>query len=361
MVMALAAALALLAPSAAAAAAEDGASAGVAQGRVVEIRVSGDAAALARVQLTARELLLRLDVTPVVKALDEPATPATEPAPLVVAYVDLLRVASPTIQIEDGKTHEELTRRELSEVSSLETGVESVLHVLYLAVESKLQVGLERPAPLPPPTPEKKPTPPTANPSEPQRSRLGLDVGPLLRLSSLGDGRFVPGGGLGVEPRADFGHTQAGLMVTAALHGTSELRYEQGSADVRPLQVRVVPTVDWLISRDISAAGGLGAGLDSLIVTPVQAPAAGMAAPSQTAIDPILTALLGVRMPISGRAFLAALASLDLDLAPTSFVVRRGPMSQDLLALPRWRGGFTLAFAFTLAGERRFSKAALEP
>jgi hypothetical protein len=36
-------------------------------------------------------------------------------------------------------------------------------------------------------------------------------------------------------------------------------------------------------------------------------------------------------------------------------------MSQDLLALPRWRGGFTLAFAFTLAGERRFSKAALEP
>jgi hypothetical protein len=186
-------------------------------------------------------------------------------------------------------------------------------------------------------------------------------VGPLLRLSALGDGRFVPGGGLGVEPRADFGPAQAGLMVTAVLHGTSELRYEQGSADVRPLQVRVLPMVDWLISRDVSAAAGLGGGLDSLMMTPVQPPAVGMATRSQTAIDPILTAVLGVRMPISGRAFLAALASLDYDAAPTSFVVRRGPASQDLLALPRWRGGFTLALDFTLAGERRFSKAALEP
>ncbi len=360
MIVALVGALALLAPSAAAAA-EDDTSAGPAQGRVVEIRVSGDAAALSRVKLTARELLLRLDVTPVIKAIDEPVTAATETTPLVIAYVDLLRVTAPSIQIEDGTTHEELTRRELNDVSSLETGVESVLHVLYLAVESKLQVGLERPAPLLPAAPEKRPTPPPERAKPPQGARFGLDVGPLLRLSALGDGRFVPGGGLGVEPRADFGRTQAGLMVTAALHGTSELRYQQGSADVRPLQVRVVPMVDWLISRDMSAAGGVGGGLDSLMVTPVQPPEQGMAAPSQTAIDPILTAFLGVRMPISGRAFLAALASLDYDLAPTSFVAHRGPMSEELLALPRWRGGFTLALDFTLAGERRFSKAAFEP
>lgn len=363
--MALAAALVLLAPSGAAAAADDDASAGLAQGRVVEIRVSGDAAALSQVKLTARELLLRLDVTPVVKAIDEPVTPAIEPAPLVVAYVDLVRVASPSIQIEDGKTHEELTRRELSDVPSLETGVESVLHVMYLAVESKLQVGRERPAPLAPPAPPapqtKKPAPPPAPASTSPRARFGLDVGPLLRLSALGDGRFVPGGGLGVEPRADFGHTQAGLMLTAALHGTSELRYEQGSADVRPLQVRVVPMIDWLISRDVSAAAGLGGGLDALMVRPVQPPAVGMAGPSQTAIDAILTAVLGVRMPISGRTFLVALASLDLDLAPASFGVRRGPENQNLLSLPRWRGGFTLGLDFTLAGERRFSKAALEP
>jgi hypothetical protein len=360
MLMALAAALALLAPSAAAAI-EDEAGAGVTQGRVVEIRVSGDAAALARVKLTARELLLRLDVTPVVKAIDDPVAPPGEPLPLVIAYVDLLRVATPSIDIEDGQTHEELTRRDLTDVSSLETGVESVLHVLYLAVESKLQVGVTRPAPSPPVPPEKRPAPPAPRESQPARSRLGLDVGPLLRLSALGDGRFVPGGGLGVEPRADFGHTQIGVMVTAALHGTSELSFDHGAAEVRPLQVRVVSMFDWLLSRDVSAATGLGAGLDSLMVTPLQPPETGVAAPPQSALDPVLTAVLGARLPISGRAFFAALASLDYDLVPTSFVVRQGPTTHPILALPRLRGGFTLALDFTLAGEKRFSKAALEP
>ena len=52
--------------------------------RVVEIRVSGDAAALGRVRMTARELLRRLDVQPLVRSVDELA-PADEPTPLVVA------------------------------------------------------------------------------------------------------------------------------------------------------------------------------------------------------------------------------------------------------------------------------------
>ena len=128
-----------------------------------------------------------------------------------------------------------------------------------------------------------------------------------------------------------------------------------------PLQVRVVPTFDWLLSREVSAALGLGAGLDSFMVTPLQSPDVGRAAPAQSALDPILTALVGARVPISGRAFLAALASLDLDLAPTRFVAHEGAVSRPLLALPRLRPGFTLALDFTLAGERRFSKAALEP
>ena len=350
-----------------AAAAEDATREGVdvkMPARVVEIRVAGDAAALAKVSITARELLLRLDVTPVVKALDEPPTPATEPVPLVIAYVDLLRVAAPSIDIEDGETHEELTRRNLSDVSSLETGVEAVLHVLYLAVESKLQVGLlppRAPAPVSTPVATKKPVPPVAPGPDRGRSRFGLDVGPLLRLTSLGDGRFVPGGGLGLEPRVDFGRAQAGLMVTAALHGASELKFQRGSADVRPFQVRVAPTFDWLLARDMSAVSGLGAGLDSFLVAPGQAPDAGQAAPAQTAWDPVLTALLGIRMPISGRAFLAALATLDFDVAPTSFVAQRGLTSEPLLTLPRLRGGFTLALDFTVAGERRFSKAAREP
>ena len=353
--MGLAAALALLAPSAAAALETEPAATPSGRARVVEIRVSGDAAALSRVRMTARELLLRLDVQANVKTIDEPETSSSEPAPLVIAYVDLRVVASPSIDIEDGKTHEELTRRNLTELSSLETSVESVLHVLYLTVESKLQVGA---APAPP-AHRKKPAPP-AKRAEPERSHFGFDVGPLLRLSSLGGSRVVPGGGVALEPRADFGRAQASLLVSAVLHGTSELAFARGQAEVRPLQIRVVPTLDWLLSPEVSGCVGFGAGLDSLMVTPVQAPDVGNVTRDQSALDPVVTALLGARVPISGRVFIAALASLDLDVAPTSFVAHEGAMTRSLLQLPRWRGGFTLALGFTAAGERRFSKAGLE-
>jgi len=361
MLMGLGAALALLTPSAGAA--EESEAASVASpirvGRVVEIRVSGDAAALARVRMTARELLLRLDVQPNVRAIDEPETSNSEPTPLVIAYIDLRNTASPSIDIEDGRTRQGLTQRRLSDVTSLETGVEAVLHVLYLAVESTLQVGVQ---PSAPPPPAKKPTPPAPPPERSSTSHFGFDVGPLLRLSSLGGSRIVPGGGLGLEPRADFGRAQAGLFVSAVLHGTSELEFADGEADVRPLQVRVVPTVDWLFSSDVSGCLGFGAGLDSLRVSPTRAPEIGGAAPPQSALDPVLSGLVGARVPISGRVFLAAMASLDLDLAPTSFVARRGGTSSTpILQLPRLRGAFTLALSFTAAGERRFSKAGLEP
>jgi hypothetical protein len=356
--MVLAAALALLAPSAAAALeSDDSPSAQTGVGRVVEIRVSGDAAALARVRLIARELLLRLDVQPNVRAAEEPETGDRDVTPLVVAYVDLRNIASPSIDIEDGRTRQGLTQRRLSDVTSLETGVEAVLHVLYLTVESALQVGAERPAPTPP---AKKPTPP-ARRVAPERSHFGFDFGPLLRLSSLGGSRIVPGGGLGLEPRADFGRAQASLLVSAVLHGTSEISYAQGEAELRPLQVRVVPTFDWLLSPEVAGSLGLGAGLDSLQVNPLQPPLVGTALKAQSVLDPIMTGVIGARVPISGRVFLAAMASLDLDLAPTTFVASRGPSSQTILRLPRLRGGFTLALSFTAAGERRFTQARLEP
>lgn len=358
--MGLGAALALLTPSAGAALETETPSAATQNsvGRVVEIRVSGDAAALSRVRMTARELLLRLDVQPNVKAIDEPETSSSEPTPLVIAYVDLRSPGSPSIDIEDGRTRQGLTQRRLTEVTSLETGVEAVLHVLYLAVESTLQVGVE---PSAPPPSAKKPTPPAPPPERSAPSHFGFDVGPLLRLSTLGGSRIVPGGGLGIEPRADFGRAQASLLVSAVLHGTSGLSFADREAEVRPLQVRVLPTFDWLLSSDVSGCFGVGAGLDSLRVTSTRSADAGGLPPAQSALDPILSALVGARMAISGPAFLAFMASLDLDLAPTSFIAREGPRNQVLLQLPRLRGSFTLALSFTAAGERRFSKAGLEP
>ena len=355
-----AAALALLAPSAAAAldgAAPEGRPPRPSVARVVEIRVSGDALALSRVRMTARELLLRLDVEPSVKAADEPARASDEPAPMVIAYVDLRNVASPSIEIEDGKTRQELTRRSLSDVSSLETGVEALLHVLYLSVESRLQVGVIR-------TPEpaaQKPEPPAAVPAPARRgTRFGFDIGPLLRLSSLGGDRIVPGGGIMLEPRADLGRAQAGLQLSGAAHGTSDLAFAGGVAEVRPLQLRAIATFDWLLSRSVAGCLGLGGGVDSLLVDPVEVPEVGSVARHESALDPVVSGVVGARLPIAGPAFLSALASVDLDLAPTSFIARRGGVSEPLLQLPRLRAGFSLALSFTAAGARRFTHAEQE-
>lgn len=331
--------------------------------RVVEIRVSGDAAALARVKLTARELLLRLDVQPNVKAIDEPETTSDEPQPMVLAYVDLRNPNAPSIDIEDGASRQELTRRTLSDVSSLETGVEGILHVLYLAVESRLQVGAAPQAapPQPPPPPAKKPSPPPA-PHKAARPFIGFDLGPMFRLSSLGGSRIVPGGGVVLEPRVDLGHSRAaGLMVSGAVHGTSELQFDRGMAEVRPIQVRMMPTFDFPLSSDVSGCVGFGAGLDVLEMSPQQAPDVGFARPPESSFDPVLASAFGARFLVAGRAFLSALASLDVDLAPTAFVAREGSTSRSLLELPRLRAGFSLVLSFTAAGARRFSPEREEP
>jgi hypothetical protein len=321
---------------------------------VVEIYVNGDAAAVARVRVTARELLLRLDVEPKVKTSDEPARAADDPIPMVVAHLDLRSLASPSIDIEDGKTRQELTRRSLVEVSSLETGVEALLHVLYLSVESRLQVGVVRARE---PEPPAKPAPPSVKPrvaASPTRSRFAFDLGPLMRLSSLGGSRVVPGGGIALEPRVDLGRAQAGVHVSGAVHGTTDVAFELGVAEVRSIQLRAVPTLDWQLSRTVAGCLGLGGGLDSLLVDPVQTPDLGTVARHESALDPVITGLVGARFPVAGPAFLSALASLDLDLAPTSFVARRGGVSEPLLQLPRLRAAFTLALSFTATGGRRF-------
>jgi hypothetical protein len=144
------------------------------------------------------------------------------------------------------------------------------------------------------------------------------------------------------------------------VHGTSDLSFARGIAQVRPIQLRAIPVFDWQFSPGMSGCFGLGGGVDSLLVDPVQVPEMGSVVRHESALDPVVTGLLGARVPVSSRVFLSALASLDLDLAPTSFVARRGDVSEPLLQLPRLRAGFTLALSFTAAGASRFSRLELE-
>jgi hypothetical protein len=158
----------------------------------------------------------------------------------------------------------------------------------------------------------------------------------------------------------DVGPGQVGLLFSAAVHGTSELAFARGIAEVRPLQFRLGPTFDWLLSSEVSGCLGLAGGFDTFVINAVEAPDSGQVHDGTSTTDPVVTGLLGARLPLSSRTFLSAMASLDLDLAPASFVARRDETSEVVLGLPRWRAGFTLALSFTAAGTRRFAPGASE-
>jgi hypothetical protein len=329
---------------------------------LVEIRVVGDETALARVRATATELFARLDVR--LNVVSDDAPDLSDDTPLVLAYIDLRVPTSPMVDVDDGRTRQELMRRRLADVSSLETGVEAAVHVVYVSVEALLQLAAEPPATKPaPPPPPAAPKPPAAKPvptSAGSGRGMGLDVGAAFRLVSLGDARFNPGAGAAIDARIDAGAVQAELAILGALHTTSELDFDEGSAKLRPYALRVVPGVSVRLSQRLLAAVGVGVGLDHFVLDARSAPNGGMAL-DRAVTDPILASQLGLRFPIGGAWFVSVLGTLDVDLEPTRFVIGRGAATEPLLALPRLRAGMLLIASLSPTSVRRFQARAEEP
>jgi hypothetical protein len=345
----------------------DASSAPSAQAPLVEIRVLGDETALTRVRATATELFARLDVRVSVVADGTDTTGPSDDDPLVLAYIDLRVPTAPMVDVDDGRTRQELMRRRLADVSSLETGVEAAVHVVYASVEALLQLTAHRraakPAPAPPPPPTAPPRP-TAAPisgvgERPERG-AGLDLGAAFRLVSLGDARLSPGAGAALDARIDAGALQAELAFLGVLHAASELEFNEGSAMLRPYALRVLPGVSVRLTPRLLASLGVGVGLDHFVLDAQSAPSGGTAI-DRTVTDPVLASQLGLRFPIGGAWFLSVLGTLDLDLEPTRFVIGRGGAVEPLLALPRLRGGMLLIASLSPTRVRRFALRTEQP
>ena len=319
----------------------------------VELRVSGDAAALSRVRVTAAELFARLDVRLSVVADGEGSANSAGDNPLVLAYIDLRVPTSPLVDIDDGRTRQELMRRNLSDMSSLETGVEAAVHVVYTTVESLLQLAEAERASKRAASP-----PPPAALQGPRGS--GFDVGALFRLVSLGDSHLVPGAGAAVELRTDAGPLQIDLALLGALHTSSQLDFNDGGATVRPYALRLVPGVSAHLAEQLLGTVGVGVGLDHFVLDASNAPS-GSTGRDQAVLDPVLAGQLGLRFPLGGAWFMSVLATLDADLAPTRFVVDRPGARDTLFALPRWRGGLLLVASLSPTAIHRFPTRGVEP
>jgi hypothetical protein len=318
----------------------------------VEIRVLGDERALALVRATATELFSRLEVRLRVLGADE-ASPADD-VPLVLAYVDLRVPTSPLVDVDDGRTRQELMRRALPDVSSLETGVEAALHVVLSSVESMLQLA----EPVPPP-PVASPPPPAPAPKSDPRGP-GVDVGALFRLVSFGASRLTPGAGAALEFRTDLGSVQPELGIWGAIHTTTALDFSDGHASVRPYALRVMPGLSARMSRSLLGSVAFGVGLDHFVLE-AGAPPSGGQIRDRVVSDPVLSAQLGLRFPLVGAWFMSAQGTLDVDLAPTRFMAERELAREALFALPRWRGGFTLVASLSPTAIQRFPRSGEQP
>jgi hypothetical protein len=318
----------------------------------VEIRVLGDETALARVRDTAAELFSRLEVRLRVLAdADAAASPGAEP-PLVLAYVDLRVPTSPLVDVDDGRTHQELMRRNLSDISTLETAVEAAVHVVYASVESLLLLAGPQRAELPrPPRSRRAPSPPASS---------GLDLGALFRLVSLGGSRVAPGGGAALELRTDAGNVQAELGLFGALHAASQLDFDDGRLSLHPYALRLVPGLSARLSRQLQGSVGVGVGLDHFVLD-VHAPASGGKALDRAIYDPILATQLGLRFPLAGAWFASVLGTLDVDLAPTRFISENGDSRHVLFTLPRLRAGLVVIASLSPTSVRRFPNRTEQP
>jgi hypothetical protein len=321
----------------------------------VEIRVLGDERALSLVRATAVELFSRLDVRLRVRDDGEPSRAADDATPLVLAYVDLRVPTTPVVDVDDGRTRQELMRRTLSDMSSLETGVEAALHVVLGSVESMLQL-------VPPPRvePATPPLPPRPAPVRTERRGTGLDVGALFRLVSFGASRLSPGAGAALELRTDLGAIEPELGLWGAIHATTPLDFADGHASLRPYALRLMPGVGARLSRSWVGNFALGAGLDHFVVDASSPPSGGRTR-DQTVLDPVLSSQLGLRFPLAGAWFLSLQGTLDLDLAPTRFVAQGELGRQALFTLPRLRGGFTLAASLSPTAIQRFRRSGEQP
>jgi hypothetical protein len=343
--------------------------------RVIEIRVAGDAKAQSLTQAVASELFGRLRVRARVRA-EESAVENDEPdsPPWLTAHLDFRIPSRPAVSLEQGRTGAQLTTQVISDVTSLETGIEAALHIVYAAADAAL--SLPEPAPADDSTSEPSPekteprpanTPKPSSPVEapPSGLKLGLDLGALGRVVSFGGHHVVTGAGAMGELRADWSGLHAGLLLFGALHATTDVAFGDGYSTVQPFSVRLIPTVDARLTGSVHGSFGFGVGLDQFTVHVARPPSPPpMPGPiyiesrKAVTVDPLLSALVGVRVPSGSGTFVSLLGSLDFGLRSSSLQLGRvGPMT-SVFELPDVRASLVLAASFNSLGAPRFSPGA---
>lgn len=381
---------------------------GAAASPVVEIEVTGSAAAVERLKASAVESLARLGVTAQVGPRVRGAPRNTESPPLARVYVDLDEPTQPELVIVDGRSRRELSRRSLPASTSLETSIEAVSLVVYMVVQGLLVDSAERAAggdgssavePAPPNGPETGPpragaaagedavsAPVQAAPAratqKPRpagaatRSEAGVDRpsddelasqpaagargaggsglafggGALLRLATLDNERALTGAGVSLEAwNRGWSAPRFGACVFVAGHWPTEVGHAGAAAELTVVSLRAMPAVATPLGGSVTSLLAAGGGVDWLHTA---GDADSGVASSPAVVDAVLSVLAGLRLTLAPALSLSAAASLDVDLAPRRFVALEGEARHELLALSRVRPSLLLGISTLPASAR---------
>ncbi len=343
--------------------------------RHVELRISGDDAAMTLARATARELFHRLDLDVDVIGPDEDLDEAPDVSKTPVAIISMdFKPPDYSIVVVDGASGDEVERRAIVDDSSIETAVEAATHVAYLIVEAMLERREDQASPgtdtaAPPRAGPIQHAPPRVRaethraaptaepPSTP--SKLGVGAGVLLGITSLGSSRVLPGAGVGCD--LTFEQTGLGTLISLVTYAPSDLELRAAHAAVRPTAARMLATWNSKLSEALMFSLAIGPGFEWLHLEPSAAPEGVEVSRTRSVLEPLLSGLAGLRVKLGSRAYMSALGGVDISVAGSRFVAEVGDDRQLLLEPPAVRPTLLVSASAALGGTSLFAPPAEAP
>ena len=305
----------------------------------VQLRLEGSAAEREALEASLRELLSRLPVA-LVPAGDGPALARVE-----VALGD----PECTVSIVDRAGTVVVSRRLLRSPSSAVT-LEAVATVVYSAVAELAEQErhpLSRRVLLPAPVTAEQPGGAAPTPAL-------VELGAFLAGRSFGaEALTVFGGGLWLGVRLK---TRGAWTPRLALHASwfgpfdSDPLLTVMQISLQTISLRLLGGVRLSLGPTLSLEGSLGAGVDAFALEGHSALPRDSYFRQRLEGSPVVGALLGVRLALSGPATLLLGATADLDLLPRRYVTDVDGVHTVLFETWRLRPGLMAGFTFDLGG-----------
>ena len=322
--------------------------------------VAADEQEALAIELVARELLARLNVSVTVMrveslAANDIAAATVDPRYVAEVWVDLAQAQRASLFILDAATDRMLVRVLPRTEGEAEITREALGHILETSTEGLLsgtEMGAPRAEvlrsiepPKPKPAPAAAPLSPTPAPPKPltptPRKDAWFQVGAFYEVTRFAGGGHIAHGPLGsLSARIPTVRLHPGAWFTAQYRLPMHVLSQPIDARVTGGALRLLGTLDGALSERVSLWFGLGGGVDLVEAKP-ETPSVSqftLAAPHLLRL-PVVRGAVAVKWQVSPFTSVGAGFVLDADLSNTRFVVARSADVVEVIAPSTFRPG----------------------